>query len=69
MKPFDEMIEWVQAHPVATVIAGLVGIGSGVWSNTFPEYTNWQALGTGVGMFGLSMWIAKEFIEKTTKKG
>jgi hypothetical protein len=55
-------LAWAQQHPVAIVIAGAVGIVSGLWSNTFSDYSTWEAFATGWGMFGLSLWVAKEIL-------
>jgi hypothetical protein len=55
-------LRWAAEHPVAVAVAGVIGVASGLLSNTFPDYTDWQAFATGWGMFGLSLWVVKEFL-------
>ncbi len=57
-----ELLKWMRRHPLTVSIAVVVGIVSGLFSNTFPDYTGWEALATGFGMFFLVLEVAHELI-------
>src|SRR5438876_4557158 len=52
---------WIGMHRATVAIAALIGLASGIWSATFPDYSTGEAIATGAGVFIFSREFAYEF--------